>query len=241
MESGHSYFLEHFSKEPAAMDGLETRAFADGLPLSPDQAMFVYDYVDCRLEYARGFGMLGFDDSTITIADIFNTAIPDQREACGEISGKALSVAKSNALNPVRNGIVLNYAGQSTTGDLVHLMLESAVFRTDLQGNMISAFTTISKLHHLPVPKLVRWNVFGDMSEILENAVDEELIHPCRISRRETDVLTRLADGLTSAKIATALSISPRTVEQHVQNMRQRFECTTIGQLVAFAKDMDLF
>ena len=39
------------------------------------------------------------------------------------------------------------------------------------------------------------------------------------LSRRELEVLERLADGLTDREIAEALVISPRTVETHVSNI----------------------
>ena len=39
------------------------------------------------------------------------------------------------------------------------------------------------------------------------------------LSPRENDVLRMLADGLTDREIATALIISPRTVETHVSNI----------------------
>jgi DNA-binding NarL/FixJ family response regulator len=39
------------------------------------------------------------------------------------------------------------------------------------------------------------------------------------LSPRENDVLAMLADGLTDREIATALTISPRTVETHVSNI----------------------
>ncbi len=240
MKSGHSYFVEHFSDIPAHDNTGNTQAIGNGLLLSPNQAVFIYDYVAINLVYARGFGMLGFDDEKITIVDIFNTAIPEQREACGEISGKAVSVVKSNNMEPLKNGIVLNYAGQTESADIVHLMLESSVFETDKHGNMISAFTTITKLPHLPIPKIVRWSVFGDMSDPLVEFVDEGLIHSNRISSRETEVLTKLADGKTMAKSASELFISSRTVEQHILNMRNRFDCANISQLVAFGKDMGL-
>jgi DNA-binding CsgD family transcriptional regulator len=42
------------------------------------------------------------------------------------------------------------------------------------------------------------------------------------------------------AEIAGELNRSPRTVEQHILNMRTRFGCSNIGQLIAYGKDLDL-
>ena len=225
---------------PAAGDEQGVQDTGDALLLTANQAVFIYDFTVPRLLYARGFDMLGFDDQEVTIIDIFNTAIPEHREACGEISGKALSAVQANALKPLKNGIVLNYAGQSFSEETMHLMLESAVFQLDKQGNFVSTIVYITKLPHLPVPKIVKWKVFGAIEELLIEQVDGGLIQPNRISNRETEVLMALAGGKTMARVAAELSISPRTVEQHILNMRERFGCSNISQLVAYGKDMDL-
>lgn len=238
--SGRSYFAQHFSDRPAAADQFDIKEAGDGLLLTTNQAVFIYDFAVPQLLYARGFEMLGFDDCDITIADIFNTAVDEHREACGEISGKALAAVQASPLDPLKNGIVLNYAGQTKTGEKMHLMLESAVYQLDDLGNFVSTIVYITKLTHLPVPKIVRWKVFGDIEEQLIEQVDGGLIQPNRISNRESEVLMALADGNTMAQIAAEFSISARTVEQHVFNMRERFECANIGQLVAFGKDMGL-
>jgi two-component system nitrate/nitrite response regulator NarL len=44
------------------------------------------------------------------------------------------------------------------------------------------------------------------------------------LSPRENDVLRMLADGLTDREIATALIISPRTVETHVSNILHKLD-----------------
>jgi two-component system, NarL family, nitrate/nitrite response regulator NarL len=44
------------------------------------------------------------------------------------------------------------------------------------------------------------------------------------LSPRENDVLRMLADGLTDKEIATALVISPRTVETHVSNILHKLD-----------------
>lgn len=239
MISGHSYFLKHFSDKPATNTS-DSCAFGDALPLSPDQAVFIHNNETFYLEYVRGFGMLGFNDAENMIEDIFNTAIPEQREACGEVSGKAIYLAQSNNLEPLKNGIVMNYAGQSATGELMHLMLEGGVLTTDQDGKIISAVTKISRLPHLPVPKVVRWYVFGELNALAKNYLDESLINPYSISTREAEVLSRLSEGKTMVAIARELNRSPRTVEHHIRNMRNRFKCANIGQLIAYGKDLDL-
>lgn len=239
-ETGYSYFVDHFSDAPVRRDTADVKVFGDNLFLSPNQAIFIFDYSNSSLLYARGFEMLGFDDRKVTIVDIFNTAVPEQREACGEISGKALHFAQHNNLEPMKNGIVLNYRGKVFSNEYVHIMLESSVFSHTDDGTLASAIVVLTKLSHLPLPKIVRWGVFGEMSDRLDEQIDDVLMRPDRVSSREAEVLRRLADGKTMAGIAAELCRSPRTVERHILNMRTRFQCANTSQLVAFGKDMGL-
>jgi DNA-binding CsgD family transcriptional regulator len=42
---------------------------------------------------------------------------------------------------------------------------------------------------------------------------------PGILTQRETEILTRVADGMSSVQVATSLGISPRTVENHKQRI----------------------
>lgn len=56
-----------------------------------------------------------------------------------------------------------------------------------------------------------------------------------RVTRREFEVLTLLADGLSNKEISTRLYMSPRTVERHVANLALKTGLRTRSELIAFA------
>lgn len=56
-----------------------------------------------------------------------------------------------------------------------------------------------------------------------------------RLTEREADVLRLVVDGLTARQIATRLVLSPRTVENHVQNMLRKLRLTGRAALVRYA------
>ena len=56
-----------------------------------------------------------------------------------------------------------------------------------------------------------------------------------RLTEREADVLRLIVDGLTARQIATRLVLSPRTVENHVQNMLRKLRLTGRAALVRYA------
>lgn len=55
------------------------------------------------------------------------------------------------------------------------------------------------------------------------------------LSTRENEVLQLIAEGLTSKGIAALLNISPRTVDNHRQNIMARLNITTVAGLTKFA------
>lgn len=56
-----------------------------------------------------------------------------------------------------------------------------------------------------------------------------------RLSGRETEVLKLVATGLTARQIATKLTLSPRTVENHIQNTLRKLHLHNRVELVRFA------
>lgn len=60
-------------------------------------------------------------------------------------------------------------------------------------------------------------------------------VHDVRLTDRESDILRLVVDGLTARQIATRLVISPRTVENHVQNLLRKLKVSNRAALVRYA------
>ena len=58
---------------------------------------------------------------------------------------------------------------------------------------------------------------------------------PELLSRREVEIATQVAKGLTNKQIATTLFLSERTVETHVQNILGKLGFRTRSQVAAWA------
>jgi DNA-binding NarL/FixJ family response regulator len=57
----------------------------------------------------------------------------------------------------------------------------------------------------------------------------------CQFSRRETEVLQLLSEGLTTSKIAEKLFTSKRTIETHRQNMLEKSQAKNSAALIRLA------
>jgi len=56
-----------------------------------------------------------------------------------------------------------------------------------------------------------------------------------RLTEREVEILSRLADGKKTREIAHELFISIKTVESHCSNLKIKLELTNLHQLIVFA------
>jgi DNA-binding NarL/FixJ family response regulator len=108
---------------------------------------------------------------------------------------------------------------------------------------------------HLHVAARARTDGWGDPLVWLESARDvfiargfDELAARCGalladsspgpafgLTAREADVLAALARGLANKEIAAALSISPRTVEKHIESILRKSGARSRTHLVALA------
>lgn len=68
----------------------------------------------------------------------------------------------------------------------------------------------------------------------IEERINAETI-PVALTAREIQVLGLLARGMRNSEVATRLSISPKTVDNHRTRLMRKLGAQGIGQLVAFA------
>lgn len=70
-------------------------------------------------------------------------------------------------------------------------------------------------------------------------AVDESVARPT-LTDRETEVLRLVAKGLSSKQIATKLTLSHRTVENHVQATLRKLQLANRVELTRYAIEQGL-
>jgi two-component system response regulator NreC len=75
---------------------------------------------------------------------------------------------------------------------------------------------------------LVRDYLTGDRAIDAKNSLDG-------LTDRESEVLTYLAEGASNGEIATALVISPNTVERHRENIMKKLNMHSRAELVRYA------
>lgn len=67
----------------------------------------------------------------------------------------------------------------------------------------------------------------GTIAFLRNNRKKEDPGKQCRLTRKEMDVLLYLAKGCSNKKIAEGMSISPGTVNSHLDNIYQKLNCSS--------------
>ena len=76
---------------------------------------------------------------------------------------------------------------------------------------------------------------FDEMDRVVEAMGGPEKY--ARLTAREMEVATLVAEGLTNASIATRLSVAPRTAEAHVENIRRKLQVRSRAQIAAWVTE----
>jgi len=238
--TGKDYFLNQLSNLKADLYSMDAQSTKERFALFPNQAVSIYDYTTFELKYVDGFEMFGMKDDEITMVDVFNTAVPEHREVCGELSGKLIQFAKERVIQKDLHVLNMTYAGLHRDGSRMHIMFQAKIFETTTDETIKSACTMMTYFPHLKPPRIVSWSVLGSSFDGVYEILDKSIVNPNHIRSREQEILQLISGGLTMHEMADNLCISNRTVEKHLENLRHRFNCQNSIQLVAFAKDMEL-
>lgn len=87
----------------------------------------------------------------------------------------------------------------------------------------------------LPLPEPIKpFTPIVEINEFLkEITFSENDVSSCRLTKREIDCANLLAQGRTYKEIAKIYKLSPRTIEEHSYNIRQKLKCKNKSELIA--------
>ena len=75
----------------------------------------------------------------------------------------------------------------------------------------------------------------AEIQKVLDSMVPKSSEAPPRLTRREKEIIQRIADGQTTHQMAEALFISPLTVETHRRNLMKKMRVSNSASLIKLA------
>jgi pimeloyl-ACP methyl ester carboxylesterase/DNA-binding CsgD family transcriptional regulator len=95
----------------------------------------------------------------------------------------------------------------------------------------------------IPLPGSSHLFYHGDWRAVLEavvNVMSQSTPRGQRLTDREFEVAELVTEGLTNHAIAGRLSVAPRTVESHVENIRRKLRVSSRAQIAAWVTEQRL-
>lgn len=197
------------------------------------------------------FVRLGWGSDNPSFRQVFTSrfvpgASDEQLRWFNELCLKTTSPEMAAQLLEARANIdVLSLLGKVRTPTLVLHSREDDVIPI-INGHILAAkipnaqFVELDSKNHVLLEHEPAWERF--CAEILEftgikgSAYGEDPVFAA-LSPREREVLTLLAEGFGNAQIAAQLSISEKTVRNHVSNLFDKLGVWTRAQAIVFARD----
>ncbi len=106
------------------------------------------------------------------------------------------------------------------------------LLKDSAEGDLIEAIKAVSDGKAFFSPEISKVLVEDYVREIRRRGVDDsyELLTP-----REREILQLLAEGKSNKDIATALNLSPYTVETHRRNLQDKLNLHSLPELILYA------
>ena len=119
--------------------------------------------------------------------------------------------------------------------DHVVPLAEGRLLASSIPG---AQFVELPSKNHILLEEEPAWPRFRDaVLEFLGTARASESAAFAALSRREREVLTLISEGLGNAQIGERLSISEKTVRNHISNVYDKLGVWTRAQAMVFARD----
>jgi DNA-binding NarL/FixJ family response regulator len=181
---------------------------------------------------------------------------------CGEASTAAEALEKVGALKPDLVVMDLSVPGievleaireikdiDPDIGILMHTthdsreMIDAAVqagagayvLKSDAESDLIAALEAVSGKREFFSPGISKAVLESDVQRTRNNASHQRSEIPDELTQRQLDVLNLLVRGQNNKQVASALGISPRTVEAHRNQIMTRLNIRTLSELVLYA------
>jgi DNA-binding NarL/FixJ family response regulator len=86
----------------------------------------------------------------------------------------------------------------------------------------------------------VKLESLGLEAEESRNPDSKERAQSAGLTKRQKEILRLVSEGMTNKEISDKIFLSTRTVDMHVSNILQRFNCRTRTEAVSKAKELQI-
>ncbi|THD66807.1 LuxR family transcriptional regulator [Robertkochia marina] len=244
------YWESQYSSEKVEKGHFNLEPFIHGF-LSAFSPGHSYHYIlnfkrmDLRFVSHSVEDFTGKPSSEVTIEDILSTAHPDQVTSI-KLKEQVIHDFYVNFLEPDQvktYKLLYLYKLLDPKGQVKVMLHQALVLNTDEHGNIenvLSSHTDVTYLGIQPTPsvsffsldgKTSYYNISTEKGTFDLNAQNHSGILET-LTPREKEVVSLLANGLSSKEIASKLNLSVHTIQKHRKNILQKTGCSNTSELI---------
>ncbi len=189
-----------------------------------------------RLVISKEFRHLsGYHTLPKRIDECLHMIHPDDVEYVVNYLEQSLEIMSQVYLRPFASKLYISCHLKKIDGSDLYLLFHNTPFVTNESGEVEMILGSITDISFLKTNKKVRAVFQHESHTYLLHEMDR-----ITFTRREKEILTHLAQGLTSYQIANQLYISKTTVDKHRQNMLKMANVTNTMELILFSVEHDI-
>jgi DNA-binding CsgD family transcriptional regulator len=199
-------------------------------------------YVHPNAESITGYS----SDEFLNFGRIYELMHPDDCEFVFEFSKRSVLFTKNYKKEllekPFDHLFSIDFRLKHKEGHYIRLNRQTTCLKTDKEGNMVFAlvfFTDITHIRHGGSYN-IHWQCEKQYVFYFEDLI-RKFKKDYAITKREKEVLSKLADGASASEIARLLFVSESTVISHRKNMLHKTGTRNTAELVKLAIEKGLF
>jgi len=199
------------------------------------ECVYVVDFSKNKITYKNGFkDLLGYKNEDINLDFLASKIHEEDKETVNKIRIATATFCLKKPKIECDYKLSLTYRIKRSDNKYVNILNQTIINEADENGKLISILNRISDISFMRIPIKVNWNVEGD--DIDTKAFKKEVYNEYQdfFSKRELEVIKKIANGLTNKKIAGKLNISQHTVATHRKRILKKSKCHNSKELILF-------
>jgi DNA-binding CsgD family transcriptional regulator len=229
-------FLKSFiSAIPADPASKEARLLSDSIQRFPEEAVYIYSFVQNRMLYAAGWEeTLGYKDDEINLPTILYITCPEYAPFSEELNEKALQFILTKSEQLEKYSFTMELKKMHKQGYPVPLISKVGVFSAS-HGKVTAIIGRFQVSPSIKFGKVMRYAAYGPDKSLFEEELNKQLFRYFAISGKEKEALSLVARGYSFKEIAGHYNVSQSAIEKRIIPMYKRFDVKSLTHLISFA------
>ena len=220
---------------PADLNSEVAKGFAHSLPKFPEEAIYIYSFLEGRLIYAHGWEeVLGYSDEEINLRLIMSLTSPEYAAFARDLNDQSLIFLQTQREELDKYSFMIEVTKKHKNGSVVPLIERIGVLKA-MGGRVVEVIGRFQINRSIRLGKIMHYQAYGPEKSEFEEKLSKGLFQHQTITVKEKEALELVSQGYTFKEIAFEFKVSQSAIEKRILPLYQRFEVKSLTHLVTFA------